>query len=308
MNKSLLHPRHWTSWLAIGLLRLIALLPLSLLLATATLIGKISYKLLKHRRHVAEVNIALCFPELDQYEQQQLTEKVIISSIQGMFETAWSWWATDKQLLNIVDYEGIELINEAKANGQGVLLIGSHFTTLDLAGRLMSMATEVDSSYQKQTNPVFDYCILQYRLKRFPNMVEKTEMRRLVKLVKSGRTMWYATDQDFGRKHSVFVPFFSIPTATINTLSSILKLTKAKPLYFSHYRIHSGKQTRYLLRVTDPFAGKLGDDDIENAALINRVIEQAIRVAPEQYMWVHRRFKTRPLRTDKKFYHSTKKR
>lgn len=307
MNRALLHPKHWPAWLAIGLLRIIAMLPLNALLATGTVVGKLAYHTLKRRRHIAEVNIRLCFPELPAEQQAELVEKVIISSVLGFLETAWSWWARDEDLLARTDYEGLELVEAAQKSGRGVLLIGSHFTTLDLAGRMLRLKMDVDSSYQKQSNAVFDYCILQYRLKRFTNMVEKTEMRRLIKIIKSGRAMWYASDQDFGRKHSVFAPFFGHQAATINTLGSILKLTKAKPLYFSHYRIGTGKNTRYLMRITDPFGEQLGDDAVANATLLNKVIEDAIRFAPEQYMWVHRRFKTRPHHDDPKFYDIVKR-
>lgn len=303
MNKKTLnHPKHWPAWIAIGCLRLLAFLPLPWLLAIGKVVGKATYRLLKRRRHIAEVNIALCFPELSASEQQRLVEDAMISSVIGMLETAWSWWAPDTELAKRVDYEGLELVRQAQASGRGVLLIGSHFTTLDLAGRMLRLQIDVDSSYQKQSSAVFDHCILQFRLKRFTNMVEKTEMRRLIRIIKSGRTMWYASDQDFGRKHSVFAPFFGIPAATLNTLSGILKLTNAKPLYFSHYRTGHGSNTRYLMRITDPFGEQLGEDDVANATLLNQVIEKAIRVAPEQYLWVHRRFKTRPHPDDRKFY------
>ena len=262
--------------------------------------------LLKRRRHIAEVNVGLCFPELSPEQQQQLVTDIIASTYLGMLETAYSWWASDEELDERTDFEGVALIEAAQAEGKGVLLIGSHFTTLDLAGRLLRLKVDVDSSYQKQKNPVFDYCILKYRLKRFTNMVEKKQMRRLIKLVKSGRAMWYATDQDFGRKNSVFAPFFGHQTATISTVGTLLKLTKAKPLYFSHYRLGKGKNTRYLIRVTDPFEGKFNDDDVNNATVLNSVIEQAVRVAPEQYLWVHRRFKTRPNKSDAKLYSVTK--
>jgi KDO2-lipid IV(A) lauroyltransferase len=294
MTQNLYLPQHWPAWFAIFLLRLVALLPLHWLLAIGRGIGWCSYHLLQRRRRIAEVNIHLCFPELSPEAQQHLVRETMIASVIGMLETAWSWWASDETLRKVVDYEGLELFRAAQASGRGILLIGSHFTTLDLAGRLLRLEVDVDSSYQKQSSPVFDHCILQYRLKRFTNMVEKTEMRRLVKLVKSGRAMWYASDQDFGRKHSVFAPFFGTPAATLNTLGSILKLTGAKPLYFSHYRTGTGKNSRYLMRITDPFGDQFSDDAVVNATLLNRVIEEAIRKAPEQYLWVHRRFKTRP--------------
>lgn len=302
MNKSLLHPKHWPAWIAVFLLRCLALLPLPWILSIGTILGKLSSKFLKERRQVVEINTALCFPELSGNEKETFVTRVFISSIQGMLETAYSWWASDEELLQRSQYEGLELIEQAQKEGRGVLLIGSHFTTLDLAGRILRLKIDVDSSYQKQKNPVFDYCILKYRLKRFTNMVEKTEMRRLIKILKSGRTIWYASDQDFGRKHSVFAPFFGHQAATLASISKILKLTNAKPLYFSHYRLGEGKNTRYLMRITDPFAEQLGDDDSNNARLINQTIEEAVRFAPEQYMWVHRRFKTRPKRNDPKLY------
>jgi KDO2-lipid IV(A) lauroyltransferase len=309
VNKALYHPRYWISWLGILFTRCLCLLPLSILLIFGQWLGRISANsaLLRRRRHIAEVNVRLCFPERSSEQQQQLVTDIIISTYLGMLETVYSWWASDDELRRRTDYEGVELIDAAKAQGQGVLLIGSHFTTLDLAGRLLRLKVDVDSSYQKQKNPVFDYCILKYRLKRFTNMVEKKQMRRLIKLVKSGRAMWYATDQDFGRKNSVFVPFFGHQTATLSTIGTLLKLTKAKPLYFSHYRIGKGKDTRYLIRITDPFEDQFNDDDVNNATVLNRVIEQAVRVAPEQYLWVHRRFKTRPNKTDAKLYATKKK-
>jgi KDO2-lipid IV(A) lauroyltransferase len=294
VNKALYHPRYWASWLTILFTRCLCLLPLNTLLVFGQWMGNITANsgLLKRRRHIAAVNVGLCFPELSPEQQRQLVTDIIASTYLGMLETAYSWWASDEELDERTDFEGVALIEAAQAEGKGVLLIGSHFTTLDLAGRLLRLKVDVDSSYQKQKNPVFDYCILKYRLKRFTNMVEKKQMRRLIKLVKSGRAMWYATDQDFGRKNSVFAPFFGHQTATISTVGTLLKLTKAKPLYFSHYRVGKGKNTRYLIRVTDPFEGKFNDDDVNNATVLNSVIEQAVRVSPAQYLWVHRRFKT----------------
>lgn len=307
MTDNLQHPKHWPAWIAIFLLRCLALLPLDFLLLLGKAIGHLLAKVPNERQLICRANIELCFSELTPAARDKLIIDTITSSVLGLLETAYSWWANDNELQTRVDYEGLELIAAAQQQGRGVLLIGSHFTTLDLAGRMLRLKVDVDSSYQKQNNPVFDHCILQYRLKRFTNMVEKTEMRRLIRIIKSGRVMWYAADQDFGRKHSVFAPFFGIPAATINTLGSLLKLTGAKPLYFSHYRIHRDGKTRYLMRITDPFGEQLGSDDVANATLLNQVIADAIRIAPEQYMWVHRRFKTRPHPDDPKPYPQRKK-
>ena len=164
INKSLLHPKHWPAWFAIFLLRCISLMPLPQVLSLGTLLGKFSEKLFKERRQVVEINTELCFPELSPADKQVLVSKIMTSSILGMLETAYSWWASDEELLSRSDYEGLELIEQAQQEGRGVLLIGSHFTTLDMAGRILRLKIDVDSSYQKQNNPVFDYCILKFRL------------------------------------------------------------------------------------------------------------------------------------------------
>lgn len=312
MDKQLLHPRNWSSWLIIGLLRLLALLPHAWLISLGRYSGHALYYLLSGRRHVVEVNADLCFPDLNAEEKKQFVKDVFASSIIGFFETFYSWWASDAALQGIADYEGLELIEQHHQAGRGILVIGAHFTTLDLAGRLIRLKIDPDVSYRRQNNAVFDYCIYKYRSKRFTNVVEKSEMRRLVRLLRDGRIMWLASDQDFGRQNSVFAPFFGQPTATLNSVSRIIKLTGAKPLLFVHYRFTDAHgKTRYRLRFSDPFGEQLGDDDLFNATLINKAIEDAVRVAPEQYMWVHRRFKTRENPDAPKLYqfkHKKKKR
>lgn len=279
------------------------LLPHSVLICLGDNIGRLLYYFLKGRRHVVEVNADLCFPEFSPEEKKQFVKDVFASSIIGFLETLFSWWASDKTLAPLVEFDGLELVKKYNQDGRGVLLIGSHFTTLDLAGRLLRFGLDLDVSYRKQSNAVFDYCIFKYRSKNFQNVVEKNEMRRLVKLVRGGRVMWLATDQDFGRKNSVFAPFFGHLAATVTSVSRILKLSDAKPLFFCHYRFKDANgQTRYRIVFKDCFGDELGDDDYKNAVLMNQAIEEAIRVAPAQYMWVHRRFKTRPDSNDAKLY------
>jgi KDO2-lipid IV(A) lauroyltransferase len=116
----------------------------------------------------------------------------------------------------------------------------------------------------------------------------------MVKSLKKGRVVWYAPDQDFGRQGSVFVPFFHQPAATLTTVGKLLKMTNAKPLFYSHFRIEENGQTVYLARIHDPFHDGFNDDDIHNATLLNQAIADVIREHPEQYLWVHERFRTQP--------------
>lgn len=292
--RPLLQPRYLPSWLALLALRLLVLLPLDVQARLAKLTGKILTPLLGRRRAIVEANARLCFPEFSARQQRQFVEDVIAASVMGVFETALAWWASDRRLQGRFTIEGSELIEQAQAEGRGILLLGLHFTTLDLAGRLLRSRHDVDVTYRIQNEPVFNYFIEKYRQRLFLNMIAKNEMRRLIRVLKQGRMVWYAIDQNYGKKPFVFAPLFGQPAATLASTGSILRMTGAKPLLFSHYRVQKNGRLHYLLQVSDPFADAFGDDEQANAELLNRAYEAAIRRHPEQYMWTHRRFKTRP--------------
>jgi KDO2-lipid IV(A) lauroyltransferase len=307
MSDSLLHPRYWLTWLGLGLLRCIVFLPFSTQQSIGRFLGRLLNKILKRRRHNAEVNIALCFPELSSDEQKRLVDANMISTTLGAIETAFSWWASDKAILKRSKIEGLELLEQAKQEGRGVLLIGAHYTTLDLAGRVIGMHTDLDITYKDQHNKAFDYCINQARKHSFTHLIEKNAMRNMVKNLKKQRVVWYAPDQDFGRQGAVFVPFFHRPAATLTTVGKLLSITHAKPLFYSHFRIDNNGDTFYLAKIHDPFKNGFNDDDIHNATLLNKAIEDVIREHPEQYLWVHERFRTQPNLGEPKPYTLRKK-
>lgn len=307
MSDSPFHPRYWPTWLGLGLLRLLVLLPLEAQQAIGRTAGKVLAKTLKRRRHIAEVNIALCFPELSSAEQQQLVDDSLVAITLGAIETGFAWWATDEQILNCSTVEGIELIEEAKKQGRGVLLFGAHFSTLDLSGRVMGQRIDVDITYKNQKNKAFDYYVYRARQKYFKHVIHKNEMRRMIRHLREGRTVWYAPDQDFGREGSVFAPFFGQPAATLATAGKLLRMTNAKPLFISHYRLTVDGKTCYQGIVSDPFQDRFGEDEVANATLVNKAVEDAIRVHPEQYLWAHERFRTRENPEDGKIYTLRKK-
>lgn len=292
MPDSVFHPRYWPTWIGLGILRCIILLPFPAQQAIGRGLGRVLSHRLKRRRHNAEVNIALCFPELSAEQQKQLVDANMQATTLGVIETGFSWWASDKAILARSRIEGLELLDEAQKSGRGVLLIGAHYTTLDLAGRVIGMHADLDITYKDQQNKAFDHCINQARKHSFTHLIEKNAMRNMVKNLKKGRVVWYAPDQDFGRQGSVFVPFFHHPAATLTTVGKLLKITGAKPLFYSHFRIEENGQTLYLAKIHDPFQDRFNEDDIHNATLLNQVIADVIREHPEQYLWVHERFRT----------------
>lgn len=307
MSNSPFHPRYWPTWLGLGLLRCLVLLPIGIQLSIGRAIGKLLARMLKRRRHIAEVNIGICFPELSPERQQQLVDESLIAITQGLIETGIGWWATDEEILRRSSVDGLELVAEAQKRGQGVLLFGAHFSTLDLSGRVLSRHIAVDVTYKNQKNRAFDYYILQARKKFFENIIHKSEMRRMIKLLKQGRVVWYAPDQDFGRDGSVFAPFFGQPAATLATFGKLLKLTGAKPLFYRHHREILDGKVFYRGVVSDPFLDQFGHDEVANATLFNQALEAAIRIHPEQYLWAHERFRTRENPDDPRVYTLRKK-
>ncbi len=302
MKKSPFHPVYWPSWLALAPLRLLAALPYPMIYYSGRLLGWLMDKFMKGRRRVVEINIGLCFPELSATEQDALVSKTIHSTALGLLETAYSWWASDAAIKKRSRMEGLEYIDKAKAEGRGVIMIGAHFTTLDLSGRVYSSERPVDTIYRPQANEAFNYVINKARNNFYEELIDKRDFRKTIKRLKQGHTVWYASDQDFGLKGAVFAPFFGIPTATVTTIRQLMRLSGAKVVFYASYRIDDGGNSHYLGKVIDAFDDQLGLDDVRDAELINKVIEDAIRIHPEQYLWVHRRFKTRPHSDDPDYY------
>ena len=292
LESRLLHPRHWPSWVAVGLLRLISALPFAAKIIAGTILGEVAYYLARHRRNVVETNVSLCFPELTGAKKRKLVKSTLRQNGIGFFEIAWAWWVKPESLDEKFDIDGFEHLHAAQEGGSGVLLIGAHFTHLDLAGLMINRVADIDAIYRRNNNPVFEYVITKGRQKAFRNVLERSDMRKVVKKLREGRVVWYSPDQDHGRRHSVFAPFFGVAATTVTAGTRLLKLGKARPVFLYHYRDTETNRYRIVFRPA-PESLPTGDDAMD-ARLINQMIEQGIRQQPDQYMWVHRRFKTRP--------------
>lgn len=289
--QSLCHPAYWLTWVGIGLLWLTAQMPHRLRLALGRALGILLYHVARNRRHIATVNIDLCFPELDTAARRRLVRETMISNITGLLETALGWWGSDRHLRRMVRVEGLENVVAAKAQGRGVLLLGAHFTTLDFAGRLVSLFIEMDVIYRESKNVVIEHIIRKGRESVFGHVIERSDMRTVLRRLKAGDVVWYAPDQDYGRKHSVFAPFFGVTAATITGTARLARMNDSPVVFLTHYREPDGSYLLQFLKIPAEFPS---GDDVADATLINHEIEMAIRRCPDQYMWVHRRFKTQP--------------
>ena len=289
---SLCHPKYWLSWFAILIFRLIAALPFKAKLTAGKITGLIALRLAKRRRHITATNIRLCFPELSATQQHNLVRDIFIQNGIGFFEIAWSWWATPQQIAGRYTVEGLEHLDKAKANGKGVILLGAHFVHLDLCGLMLNQLTPLSVIYRKNNNPVFEYIITRGRKRVFENVIERSDLRLVIRKLREGCAVWNAPDQDPGSRKSIFAPFFGVKAATLVTTSKLAKAGQANVLGLFHYRHPITHQYRIVFK---PFEETFpSGDDNKDATLMNALFEAAIREQPDQYMWVHRRFKTRP--------------
>jgi Kdo2-lipid IVA lauroyltransferase/acyltransferase len=284
-------PRYWLTWLGLGFFHLLAILPLALSLGFGRLIGNLFFYLARSRRHITEVNIALCFPELSAVEQRQLVRRIMQSTGKAVIETAVALWGPADKLRKRYTITGLENIAAAQASGQGVLLVGCHFTTLDAAARILAFHVKYDMLYRKDPNPLLAYKLISARDSFAGNAIVRSDTRQLIKNLRQGNVVWYAPDQDFGVKHSVFAPFFGVQAATVVGTARIAQLGKAVVLPFAHYR---DEQNHYRIEIKPALENYPTGDDLVDATRINHEIETAIAKQPDQYLWVHRRFKTRP--------------
>ncbi|RYY74966.1 MAG: LpxL/LpxP family Kdo(2)-lipid IV(A) lauroyl/palmitoleoyl acyltransferase [Gammaproteobacteria bacterium] len=284
-------PRYWPTWLVLGFFYLLSILPMSIGLGFGRLIGDLFYYVARSRRHITEVNIANCFPQLSADEQRQLVRKIMHSTGKAVVETAVGLWGPRYQIQKRHTITGLEHIEAARATGQGVLLIGCHFTTLDLVGRILSLHLDFDVLYRKDPNPLLAYKIAKARGDFAGEAIVRADTRRLISNLRQGNVVWYAPDQDYGAKYSVFAPFFGVQAATIVGTSRIVTMGKAIVIPLEHYR---DENNHYQVVIGAPLQDYPTGDDVADATRINQVFEKAIAKHPDQYLWVHRRFKTRP--------------
>ncbi|MFD1803109.1 Kdo(2)-lipid IV(A) acyltransferase [Mixta tenebrionis] len=292
-SRSLLHPRYWLLWLGIGLLYLIVLLPYPLLYRLGCGLGRLSMRFMRRRVAIAQRNLELCFPEMPTAERDALVKRNFESVGMGLLETgiAWFWpdWRIEKWFASIGD----EHIKRALQEKKGILLIGIHFLTLELGARYFGMLNPGIGVYRPNDNPLIDWLQTWGRMRSNKSMLDRKDLKGMIRALKSGEIIWYAPDHDYGPKSSVFVPLFAVPDAA-TTKGSYLLIRSAGPsvIPFVPRRLPHGKG--YELVVLPPVQGIPIDSEEATASAINQVIEEAILMAPEQYMWLHRRFKTRP--------------
>lgn len=278
------------SRLLLAFLWLLHWLPLPVLRAIGWLVGHILYALGRERRRVALTNLCLCFPNLGEAEWERLARRHFVAFSRAFIDRTLGWWAPRWRLRRLIRLQGAENLKDPE--GRPVILLAPHFVGLDAGGTMMTLATPLVSVYSNQKNPVFNQVLLNGRL-RFnrPILISRQDgMRKAIKALKEGYPFYYLPDMDFGPKESIFVPFFGVPAATITGVSRLARLTGARVVPCITRQVKDGYEVE-LQPAWDNYPGESIEAD---TARMNSYIESQVLRMPEQYFWLHKRFKTRP--------------
>jgi len=298
---SFLGPRYWLTWIGVLFLYLISWLPQNLQIAMGRQIGRLVYKFMKRRRHIAQVNIKLCFPHLSDAEQKSLVLKNMENTGIAMIETGMAWWWPQWRVQKALgSFKGLEHFERIQASGKGVLLLIPHVLHLEMTGRIMGLECQGVGFYRPHNNPLMEYFTIKGRLRSNEYLIGRKDVKGLLHALKSKKVCYYLPDQDYGRKRCEFVPFYAVPDAA--TTTGTLMFAASKNCEAVSLISHRDENNKYHLEIVPELENFPSGDDRADVIRVNQRIEQAINVAPEQYMWLHRRFKTRPDKNTPSFY------
>lgn len=274
-------------------MKIMAALPFRWQLTTGRCIGYWLGKLARRRRRIAAVNLELCFPELSVSQRRALLDQHFVALGIGLFETALAWWGSDEKLRELARVEGVEHLERALARGKGVILLTGHFTMLELGARFITWHQPFHALYRPHKNLLYETVMRRERQhrSRLPPL-PREDLRSLLRAFKKGQAVWYAPDQNHGVRNSVFVPFFGVPACTITATARLAALSGAAVVPYFPKRLPG--MAGYEVTILPALENFPSDDIIADTRRINELLERHVRQAPEQYLWVHRRFKTQP--------------
>ncbi|QYJ86837.1 LpxL/LpxP family Kdo(2)-lipid IV(A) lauroyl/palmitoleoyl acyltransferase [Shewanella mesophila] len=295
------HPKYWLIWLGVGLMRLTQLLPLSMQMSLGKWIGRLAKTIVGSRVNTAKRNIALCFPHMSATDQAQLLTRNFEETGKAIFDIANAWWWSDAKVQRHMTIKGQQHVEQTIADGQGVILFAVHCLPLEMGARIFGQFQPGIGVYRPHNNPLMEYLQVNGRLRSNKGLVPKRDLRQMVRSLRNPDVIWYTADQDFGRSSAVFIPFYDVAeAATITGATTLARLGKAKVLPFVVER--NADDNGYTIEILPPLENFPGDNEVEDAIRGNKIIESIIDRNRAQYMWLHRRFKTRPDRDDPSLY------
>jgi KDO2-lipid IV(A) lauroyltransferase len=286
-------PRYWPGWIALAALRLICVLPYRFQLMCGRGLGRLMLRLLSRRRHIALRNLELCFPDWPAENRSRLLRQHFESLGIWVFEMGMSIWASDRRISRLTRVEGLEHITDALEGGRGVIAFSGHMTTIEITARAMgNVAPPFAAMYRPGKNPLFSEIVRRARARSTAVLISKSALRQMLRCLRNNMPVWYAADQSFSRKTSVLIPFFGEPAMTNAALPDIARISGAAVVGYLPRRNPDG--TGYTIEIVPVLENFPGPDPAADMQRVAEILEAHIRRAPEQYYWVHRRFKGRP--------------
>jgi Kdo2-lipid IVA lauroyltransferase/acyltransferase len=297
---SFLAPRYWLTWLGLAIAWLVGRLPMRVTWLIGSALGELLCALYGSRRRIAYTNISRCFPELAAREHDRLVRAHFRALGQAVLDSSIAWWGSPARLRRLVRWHGREHYERAVADGCHVIVLVPHWIGIEITGLRLSMEIPIVDVYRRPVNDLLALVIERNRTRFKGRLIE--HIRGLVPVIKqlnAGYPLLYVPDQDPGLRSSSFVPFFGIQAATFNVLGRITTMTNSVviPCIFRQLPRGAG----YEIIFKPPLVRFPTGDVVADTTRMNQVIEQCVREVPEQYFWVHKRFKTRP-EGEGKFY------
>ena len=290
INTNFIHPKYFLTWILILLMRVGVFVPFRLQVFFGKIIGKLIYPLMTELRKTAYSNVSNCFPDKKQPQVTLLVKQHFEAIGISLFETANAYFASDKKIKKMLIIVNEQHFTEALKKEGGIILLCSHFMPLMLGSRALLIKHTIANIYRPQNNKLFDQVMVKSYVKNGAVMIKSTDTRSIIKAINNSLPIWYAPDQDLGRKNSVFAPLFGIQTATALATSRLAKNNNTRVIPYSFVRTKHG----YEMSFDKPLKNYPSGDAIKDASTTNQILEKQILKNPEQYLWIHRRFKTRP--------------
>jgi KDO2-lipid IV(A) lauroyltransferase len=284
-----LGPRYWPVWLGLAFVRAVNLLPLRAQMAIGRVVGTLAYACSRRDRRIAEINVALCMPELDAAQQRRLVRAHFQALACALFETGLVWWASDRRVRRFIEFEGVEHLQAALAQGRGALMLTAHFTTLEMGARALTLLGPTSIMYLTPSNALIAELSRRGRARHTVQAISSEQVRDLLQNLKNNIPVWYAPDQRYTDKNSAIVPLFGQPAASNIATSRLARISGAPVLPYFPERRRDNRG--YIVRIYPPLDPFPTDDPVEDTRRFHELIEAHVRRYPEQYLWAYKRFK-----------------
>ena len=285
----MLAPRYWLTWLGLGSLRVIESLPYKWQLYIGRVLGRLVRLLPLSYVRIARRNIEICLPELSPDARKTLLKRHFESLGIGLCETAITWWSSNERVRSLAQVEGVEHLQKALARGNGAILVGGHFTTIEIGTRILGTIVPLNVLYRPTKNEVLTDLMAGKFARYGERAIQYDDIRTLVRALRHNGAVWYAPDQSYRNKGAAMVPFFGTPAATTTSTSRLARMTGAAVLTYFPQRLPDGKG--YKVFIGPELSNFPSDDPVADTARFGALLEAQVRHHPEQYLWMHRRFK-----------------